>query len=75
MIAKNEIDSKDFSLALQTIIGKLHIVHDRVYQGNESESEKLALVSILDDSINDLETINDVIHGGQRPSKAADKDF
>lgn len=62
MIKESSIKDRNFSVDLPSIIGRLNIIYERFCDDTQG-SELVALLDIMEDSINDLKAINTAFYG------------
>ncbi len=62
MITGREIQDKDFSMALPSIIGRLNIVYERI-DDDTGGDELLALLDIIRDARKDLKIVTRSLYG------------
>ena len=70
MVSEHEIETKDFSMVLASIIGRLNIVYERIDDDNDGD-ETLALMDIISDAKGDLKIITKSLYG---PSALSESD-
>ncbi len=66
MITEQEIEHKDFSGGLSSIIGRLEIVGN-IIDDDTSGDEILALMDIIGDAVRDLRIINSTLYESKDP--------
>ena len=73
MVTEREIQDKDFSMALPSIIGRLNIVYERI-DDDTGGDELLALLDIINGARRDLKIVTRGLYGPEALSNPASDD-
>jgi hypothetical protein len=70
MVTEQEIERKDFSMALPSIIGRLNIVYE-IIDDDTGGDELLALLDIIRDARRDLKIVTRGLYGTEALAESA----